>query len=190
MHLIYSSGVPPSCCCTSQAPLLSSHVPKWEHQDHVLHAACCKESAQTVWYALGMQTNPQLRAALAARFSSQAESGHSSTTNGGLPPEGPSLEERRTYQKRAGEDSSSEPPAPIRVDVSDSGAIHAFLSASQSNYEVSLSLPLTQVGKEGLLMHLILSRRVACLPCDRHWCSWFFPTRVALLFRPFSTDLT
>ncbi len=154
--------------------------------------ACCllQRECQTVWYALGMQTNPQLRAALAARFSSQAESGHSSTTNGGLPPEGPSLEERRTYQKRAGEDSSSEPPAPIRVDVSDSGAIHAFLSASQSNYEVSLSLHLTQVGKEGLLMHLILSRRVACLPCDRHWCSWFFPTRVALLFRPFSTDLT
>jgi len=119
---------------------------KWEHQDHVLHAACCKESARTVWYALGMQTDPQLRAALAARFSSQAESGHSSTTNGGLPPEGPSLEERRAYQKRAGEDSSSEPPAPIRVDVSDSGAIHAFLSASQSNYEVSLSLHLTQVG--------------------------------------------
>ena len=83
-----------------------------------------------------MQTALQLKAALAARLNSHAEtSGHSSCSNGGSQQEGPSAEERRESHKRAREESN-EPPAPIRVDVSDSGATQAFYSASRNNYEV------------------------------------------------------
>lgn len=85
---------------------------------------------------LVMQTDFQLKAALAARLNSHAEtSGHSSCSNGGSQQEGPSAEERRTSQKRAREECN-EAPAPIRVDVSDSGATQAFYSASRNNYEV------------------------------------------------------
>lgn len=83
-----------------------------------------------------MQADFQLKAALAARLNSHAEtSGHSSCSNGGSQQEGPSAEERRANQKRAREERS-EPPAPIRVDVSDSGSTQAFYSASRNNYEV------------------------------------------------------
>ena len=86
-----------------------------------------------------MQADPQLKAALAARLNSHAEtSGHSSGSNGGSQQEGPSAEERRSNQKRAREECS-EPPAPIRVDVSDSGSTQAFYSASRNNYEVSIA---------------------------------------------------
>ena len=85
-----------------------------------------------------MQINSQLKAALAARLSSQGEtSGHSSSSNGAPPLEGPSAEERHASQKRAREECS-EPPASIRVDVSDSGSTQAFFSACRSSFEVRL----------------------------------------------------
>ena len=85
---------------------------------------------------LVMQTDTHLKAALAARLNSHAEtSGHSSCSNGCSQQEGPSAEERCANHARAREECS-EPPAPIRVDVSDSGAIQAFYSASRNNYEV------------------------------------------------------
>lgn len=83
-----------------------------------------------------MQGDPHLKAVLAAaRLSCPEGSGHSSSSNGGPPPEGPSAEERRACAKRAHEEGSA-PPAPIRLDVSDSGSSQLFFSASQSSYEV------------------------------------------------------
>ena len=91
----------------------------------------------------GMQGDPHLKAVLAARLSCPEGSGHSSSSNGGPTPEGPSAEERRARTKRAHKDCSA-PPAPIRLDVSDSGSSQLFFSASQSSYEVG-TLPFTQL---------------------------------------------
>ena len=87
-----------------------------------------------------MQDNPQLKAVLKAKLSQGEDSGHSSSSNGGPPPEGPSAEERLARQTRAREECS-EPPAPIRVDVSDSGSsMQLFFSANPVTYEVMVLL--------------------------------------------------
>ena len=123
-----------------------------------------------------MQDNPQLKAVLKAKLSQAEDSGHSSSSNGGPPPEGPSAEERAARQRRAREECS-EPPAPIRVDVLDSGSsTQLFFSANPVTYEVRASLEDLSWYHDTCAASVV--RGVACWACC--WLSGLSPPMLAL----------